>query len=225
MNDKFSFDERLEFAETIPSRCYIAPDIFEQEKSKVFLRTWQLVGRAAQVVEPGEYFTAAVADEPVIVARGNDSVLRSFSNVCRHRAGQVAEGSGKRKSFQCLYHGWTYALDGRLTGTPEFGGVQCFEKETNALPQFKVDVWNGLIFVNLDSEAPPLAEVFGDLTTRVRHARMEGMRLATRKDWYIDCNWKVYVDNYLEGYHIPYAHPSLNRAIDYAEYRTETFPY
>ncbi|MBA2340031.1 MAG: (2Fe-2S)-binding protein, partial [Pyrinomonadaceae bacterium] len=73
--------------------------------------------------------------------------------------------------------------------------------------------------------APPLAEVFGDVTARVRHARMEGMRLAARKDWYIDCNWKVYVDNYLEGYHIPYAHPSLNRAIDYAEYRTEIFRY
>ena len=221
----FKFDGRLEFAETPPASWYFDSEILAGEKTKIFGRTWQLVGRSEQVIEPGEYFTATVADEPIIVARGNDGQLRAFSNVCRHRAGQVAEGAGRRKSFQCLYHGWTYALDGRLTGTPEFAGVQCFEKEAHALPQFKIEIWNGLVFVNLDAEALPLVETFGDLTARVRHADMERMRLAARKDWYIDCNWKAYVDNYLEGYHIPYAHPSLNRAIDYPQYRTETFPF
>ena len=163
-----------------------------------------------------------ICDEPVIVVRGKDERLRALSNVCRHRAGQVAEGEGKRKGFQCSYHGWTYALDGRLTGTPEFDGVECFSKEANGLPEFRVEVWQGLVFVNLDNSCAPLAETLEDLPARIGRRDLGSMRLAARKNWYIDCNWKVYVDNYLEGYHIPYAHPSLNRELDYKQYRTET---
>jgi choline monooxygenase len=221
----FSFEERLARASTLPSEWYIDPAILEQEKQKVFSRSWQLIGRAEQVKAPGSYFTTAIADEPVVVVRGQDEKLRAFSNVCRHRAGPVAQGEGKRKVFQCGYHGWTYSLEGRLLGTPEFDGVECFSRETTCLPEFRVDVWGGLLFVNLDKDCLPLAEVLEDLPTLIAHRDLSRMRLAARKDWHIDCNWKVYVDNYLEGYHIPIVHPSLNRELDYARYRTETRRY
>ncbi len=149
---EFSFEKRLERASTLPSEWYTDPSILEQEKAKVFSRAWNLVGRIDQVAEPGDYFTATIADEPVIVARGADEKLRAFSNVCRHRAGPVASGEGKRKVFQCGYHGWTYTLDGRLLGTPEFDGVECFSKEENCLPEFAVDTWGALVFVNLGTK-------------------------------------------------------------------------
>jgi choline monooxygenase len=220
----FSFDERLERASTPPSEWYTNAAILEQEKAKVFSRMWNLVGRAGQVREPGDYFTATIADEPIIVVRGADYKLRAFSNVCRHRAGPVARGEGQRKVFQCGYHGWTYALDGRLLGTPEFDGVECFTKEANCLPEFAVDTWGALVFANLDTGCAPLAETIEDLPSLIHHD-LPSMRFCGRKDWYVDCNWKVYVDNYLEGYHIPIVHPALNRELDYANYRTETRRY
>lgn len=224
-SSEFPFDPRLARARTPPSRWYTDPRVLEEEKEKVFSRTWQLVGRAEQVAEAGDYFTATVADEPVVVARGGDGELRAFSNVCRHRAGPVAEGCGRRRAFQCGYHGWTYALDGRLLGTPEFDGVECFTKEANGLPQFKAETWGGLVFVNINPGCAPLAEALEDLPDHAQLSALVGARLAARKDWHIDCNWKVYVDNYLEGYHIPIVHPSLNRELDYAKYRTETRRY
>jgi len=222
---EFSFDERLAFASTLPSAWYMDPSVLDEEKAKIFSRTWQLVGRAEQVGAPGKYLTARIGEEPIIVARGTDQKLRAFSNVCRHRAGPVASGEGKRHVFQCRYHGWTYSLDGRLLGTPEFDGVECFNIEASSLPEFQVDTWIGLVFVNLDPAAASLAEVLEDLPARLGSRDLATLRLAARKDWTMDCNWKVYVDNYLEGYHVPVAHPGLMRELDYPRYRTETKRY
>ncbi|MGA9772602.1 MAG: SRPBCC family protein [Blastocatellia bacterium] len=221
---EFSYEKRLERASTLSSEWYIDPAILEQEKAKVFARTWNLVGRIDQVAEPGAYFTATVADEPIIVARGADEKLRAFSNVCRHRAGPVASGEGKRKVFQCGYHGWTYTLDGQLLGTPEFDGVECFSKAENCLPEFAVDTWGALVFVNLERNCAPLARTLAELPSLIHHD-FTSMKLAARKDWELDCNWKVYVDNYLEGYHIPIVHPQLYRELDYGNYKTETGRY
>lgn len=224
--DAYKFDARLARAATPPAAWYTDARVLAAEQRQVFARTWQLVGRAEQVEQVGQYFTATVADEAIIVARGADEQLRAFSNVCRHRAGPVAEAQGQCKSFQCGYHGWTYALDGRLTGTPEFDGVECFDKEQNGLPQFRVETWGALVFVNLDPAGASLAETLEDLPTRIgARDDWRAMRLAARKDWHVACNWKVYVDNYLEGYHIPTVHPALNRELDYARYRTETRRY
>ncbi len=224
MNEhSYKFDERLAYASTPPAAWYTQQRVLESEQRKVFARTWQLVGRVENVERAGQFFTATVANEPIIVARGTDGRLRAFSNVCRHRAGPVAEGCGERKSFQCGYHGWTYALDGRLTGTPEFEGVGDWKKEDHGLPQFKVETWGALVFVNLDPHCAPLAETLEDIPARTGERKdWARMRLAARKDWEIECNWKVYVDNYLEGYHIPTVHPGLNRELDYTRYLTET---
>jgi phenylpropionate dioxygenase-like ring-hydroxylating dioxygenase large terminal subunit len=221
----YSFEERLARAATLPSSWYTDPKILGLEKERVFGCAWQLVGRAEQVARPGDYFTASIADEPIIIARGEDEKLRAFSNVCRHRAGPVTSGSGTRRVFQCGYHGWSYSLDGRLLGTPEFDGVECFNKEAVCLPQFRVETWGALVFVNLDQDSASLGETLEDLPELFSHCDLSSMKFAARKDWFVDCNWKVYVDNYLEGYHIPIVHPSLNREIDYARYRTETRSY
>ena len=219
----YRFDPRLPFASTIPSRYYIDSSVLGDENDRVFGRTWQLVGHAEQVREAGQFFTARVAGEPLLIVRGNDGELRALSNVCRHRAGPVARGSGKRPVLQCGYHGWTYALDGKLLTTPEMNGIEEFDRGAFCLPQFRVEQWHGLVFVNLDGDAISLRDFLGpDLFDHLGRRDNSDYRLAARKDWQLECNWKVYVDNYLEGYHIPIVHPSLFRELDYPKYWTET---
>ncbi|HVR44503.1 MAG TPA: SRPBCC family protein [Thermoanaerobaculia bacterium] len=218
----YTFDPRLERAATIPADWYLDPSWLRLESERVFARTWQFAGTAEQVAEPGMYFTAEVAGEPVVIARGKDGEIRALSNVCRHRAGPVASGCGRRMSFQCGYHGWSYGLDGRLLAMREFEGVEDFRKEEHPLPQFELKQWGPLLFVRTAPDGPEFEAFVGELATRLGHRDMSGYRRAVRKDWTLDCNWKVYVDNYLEGYHIPIVHPSLYEELDYANYRTET---
>jgi choline monooxygenase len=222
MSFDFAFNERLPSASTLPPSLYTDPLCLRFEKEKIFARTWQLVGREQQLALPGQFFTATVADEPILVARGSDRTVRAFSNVCRHRAGPVASGEGTCKSFRCGYHGWTYSLDGQLIGTPEFEGVEDFRKEDHALPRFPVESWLGLVFVNLDPSARSLAETTSELEASFPLKGLSSMSWAARKAWTIECNWKVYVDNYLEGYHIPIVHPGLMQELDYSRYQTET---
>jgi len=218
----WQFDPRLAHAATLPSRYYFDPTVLDDENRKLFARTWQLAGPLEQVRDAGQYFTTKIANEPVLIVRGNDGVLRAMSNVCRHRAGPVAKGEGKRPVLQCGYHGWTYSLDGRLAVTPEFEDVQGFDRASCMLPQFRAEVWNELVFVNLDPGAESLTEFLGEMLADMPRHDYTGFRLAHRKAWEVGCNWKVYVDNYLEGYHIPIVHPGLFREIDYPNYRTET---
>jgi choline monooxygenase len=215
-------DSRLERASTLPSRFYFDPSVLADEQRKVFGRSWQLVGHVSQVRDAGQYFTTLVADEPLLIVRGNDGEVRAMSNVCRHRAGPIAKGEGKRPVLQCGYHGWTYALDGRLSVTPEFEGVENFDRSQCRLPQFRLESWNDLLFVNLDPSAESLVAFLGELIGDMPNHNYDGFRLAHRKVWELDCNWKVYVDNYLEGYHIPIVHPGLFRELDYPNYRTDT---
>ncbi len=218
-----TIDARLARASTIPSRWYFDPEILERERDRVFGRSWQLVGRTAQAEKPGDFFTAEIAGEPIVVCRGADGALRALSNVCRHRAGPVATGCGNRKSLQCGYHGWNYSLDGRLQATPEFEGVEGFDRSQVRLPEWRLETWESFLFVNLDSQAPPLASAMKEVLLRTQGLGLSRMKPAERRDYVVDCNWKVYVDNYLEGYHIPIVHPELFRELDYGAYRTETF--
>lgn len=221
----YTFDPRLAFASTIPARWYTDPLLLEEEKKKIFSRTWQLVGREEQVSEPGRFFTTEVADEPLLITRDPRGELRAYSNVCRHRAGPVACGQGRRMSFQCVYHGWTYSLDGALNNAPQFEGVENFDKASCRLPEFAIESFGGLLFVRLDPAGPSFSEVFEGIPALLEGHRLEGMRYAMRKEYEVACNWKVYIDNYLEGYHIPTVHPSLYKVLDYSAYRTETRRY
>jgi choline monooxygenase len=218
---------RLSRAATLPSRYYLDPEILELEKERVFGRTWQLVARAEDLARVGDFVPVTVLDEPVVITRGIDDELRAFYNVCRHRAGQVALTKGNRKSLQCRYHGWTYGLDGSLRACPEMEETEDFAKEDFGLVPVRVERWGPFVFVNLDPSAPPLTDVMGAIPSEVARAGydVDRMRLVERRDYVIECNWKVYVDNYLEGYHLPIAHPQLYRELDYDSYRVEEFRY
>src|SRR5690242_8098359 len=228
--------EQIECAHTLASRFYTDPAVLEIEKPRIFQRTWQLVGTLHQscgevngtkhtISDPESFFTVDVAGEPVIVVRDKQGELRAFSNVCRHRAGPIALGSGCKNVLRCQYHGWTYTLDGRLIGTPDVEGVEFFDRSTMGMVPLRLETWEKFIFVNFSQDAQPLSALLGQIPAQARGFRFEGLQRAERRDYVIDCNWKVYVDNYLEGYHIPIAHPGLMREIDYAHYRTETFRY
>jgi choline monooxygenase len=157
--------------------------------------------------------------------RDKQGTLRAFSNVCRHRAGPIAQGSGCGHVLRCGYHGWTYTLDGRLIGTPDVDGVEFFDRSTMGMVPLRLETWGQFIFVKFDLNGEPLGAFLGDIPQQSRGFQFDGLQFAERRDYVIDCNWKVYVDNYLEGYHIPIAHPGLMREIDYAQYRTDTFRY
>jgi len=217
----------LATAGTLPARWYIDPRFLELEKEKIFWKTWQWVGTADRIARAGDFFACDVLGEPVVIARGTDGVLRAFYNVCRHRAGMVAQGSGNRKTLQCQYHGWTYHLDGKLNRAPEFEGVQDFNPDDFCLRPVRVEQWKLFIFVNLDADAAPLADMLAPIAAEVEQAgfNIDGMRSIERRDYEINANWKVYIDNYLEGYHIPVAHPALYHELDYDQYRVETFRY
>ena len=214
----------LERARTIPSSWYTAPEVYEAERRAVFGRTWQVVGRAEPVSRPGSFLTAEVAGEPVLVVRGDDGVLRAFFNVCRHRAAPVVtEPYGSATKLRCRYHGWTYDLAGNLRGTPEFDGVREFCKEDNGLaPVGAVAEWGPLVWVHLDPPREPLAEFLRPFASWVAsRGGVGGLVWKARRTYDLACNWKVYVDNYLDGgYHVNTVHPGLAGVLDYREYRT-----
>ena len=216
-------DPNLARAHTLPAHYYTDPAFLAQEKQHIFARAWQIVGRCSQVAQPGDYFTTELAGEPLLLTRDAEGRLRGFYNVCRHRAGPPAEGCGSRKVFRCGYHGWTYGLDGRLISAPEFEGVEDFRNEEFGLRPVLAEEWSGLVFVNLDPQAEPLLASLGELPRQWAKFGFEHMRLYQRRDYVMECNWKVYIDNFLEGYHLPSVHPSLNRELDYGAYTTTTY--
>lgn len=229
-------NERIESAQTLASKFYTDPAILDIEKARIFRRTWQLAGTLGQdcgeingvkrtISDPETFFTAEVVGEPVVVVRDKQGTLRAFSNVCRHRAGPIALGSGCKNVLRCAYHGWTYTLDGRLIGTPDVDGVEFFDRSTMGMFPLRLETWGQFMFVNFDPNAVSLSAYLGKIPEQARGFQFEGLQLAERRDYVINCNWKVYVDNYLEGYHIPIAHPGLMREIDYAQYRTDTYRY
>jgi choline monooxygenase len=220
----FPFDPDIARASTIPARLYIDPVYLELERERVFAHTWQLVGRLEQVAEVGQFFTAEIGNDSIVVVRDANGV-RGFYNVCLHRAGPVAYGCGKRQTLQCKYHGWTYNLAGELLRAPEMEGVERFTPADMRLRPVAIACWGPLVFANLDGKAPPLEEMLDDIPQRVAHFGCESMRYVMRKEYDLACNWKVYVDNYLEGYHIPVVHPSLHKEIDYDAYRVEPKRY
>jgi choline monooxygenase len=218
-----SIESDIAKAWTLPATLYTDPSVFAEEKEKIFARTWQVVGHASQVANPGDYFTTDLVGEPLVIVRGTDGRLRGFYNVCRHRAGPPAEGCGSRKLFRCGYHGWTYGLDGSLISATEIEGVAGFCPEDFALVPIRVEEWFNLVFVNLDPQAQSLAESLGDLPKQAEKFPFASMKLYERRTYDMKCNWKTYVDNYLEGYHLPSVHPGLNRELDFNAYVVEPY--
>jgi choline monooxygenase len=222
-----SYDDRLPLAEawTIPGTWYTDARVEDLERQSVFGRTWQVAARADQVERPGQYVTTEIAGEPIVVVRGDDGTLRAFFNVCRHHAAAVMtapEGCAER--LRCPYHGWTYGLDGALKATPELEGLRCFDRAKNGLVSVRVDTWEKLVFVCLDDAAPPLSAHLGPMASQVAPLGLSKLAFAERREYVLACNWKVFVDNYLDGgYHVPYLHRGLNSILSFKDYTIECF--
>jgi choline monooxygenase len=204
-------------------RLYTDPAVLEAEQELIFERTWQLAGHVGSLPRPGSYITSRAGNQPVLVVRDEQGDLRAYRNVCRHRASRLLSGSGQCKAaIRCRYHGWTYRLDGSLIGVPEgmaFGDK--LDKRRLGLMPVRVEEMCGLIFVNLDPDAAPLADLVGDLPQRLAPYRIETLQQFAPGEGTQPANWKVVVDNYIEGYHIPIAHPGLMRMLDYKHYDVE----
>src|SRR5260370_21452548 len=217
--------DQLDHAWTIPSPWYFDPGIYELEQQSVFAKTWQRVGRADQVRDKGSFFTADLADEPIVVARGDDGQLRAFYNVCRHHAAAVVtEAQGCAKQFRSPYHGWTYGNDGALKGMVEFEGVCDFDRAKNGLVRMAVETWEHFVFVNLDGTAGSLKDFLANVPELVAPLQLtEKLQFLDRRVYTLNCNWKLYVDNYLDGaYHVPPTHQELSILINYTSYPLHT---
>jgi choline monooxygenase len=225
----------LDHAWTIPAPWYTDERIYQLELKNVFARSWQMVARVDQVDQPGQFVTADVAGEPIVLVRGNDNILRGFFNVCRHHAAAVmTETEGTATQLRCPYHGWTYSLAGELKGTPDFAGVCDFERSQNGLLPVATETWKKWVFVRSGDggRRPPLNKLEAtsslndflgaDLIAQIQPLKLESLHWFERRHYSFDCNWKVFVDNYLDGgYHVPHLHKGLDSVLDFSNYKIE----
>jgi len=213
----------LDHALALSARCYTDPRMPALDAAAVFARSWQLVCHQSQLDGVGDHVVTTIAGLPLLVVRSDGATIRAFHNVCRHRAGPVASCDGKgATALRCRYHGWTYGLDGVLRGAPEMGRTPDFDPSSIRLPEVRVQVWQGLVFVST-GDAPAFDAFVAGIDARLGEERsLAGFEFHHRASWEVACNWKVYVDNYLEGYHVPHIHPGLNSVLDYRSYVTET---
>ncbi len=216
--------QALSHAHALAARFYVDAAMSAFDRQAIFHRAWHLVAHACQLRNPGDHVIADLGGLPVIAVCGADGEIRVMHNVCRHRAGPIAQCDGlAAKSLRCRYHGWTYALDGVLKSAPEMQTAENFHVEDIRLPQLQVHVWQGLVFATSSEDGQGFDALIEGIDARIGAARaLAGYGHHQRVGYDVACNWKVYVDNFLEGYHLPHVHPMLNRMLDYRSYVTET---
>lgn len=193
--------DRIETALSLPRRAYLDDAVFEDEKALVFRRDWIVVARVEQLASAGNFLSVDVADVPLVITRDGEGQFHALSRICRHRAMPVVAGCGTAKAFTCPYHLWRYGLDGRLLSAPAMEKSDCFDVSQLGLQQFRAEVWQGWIFVNLDNDAKPLAEHFAGLTPFVAADDLAGMVIVHSQTFASPWNWKVFVENFAESYH------------------------
>jgi choline monooxygenase len=209
---------------TLPPESYTADAIFHSERTRIFSNFWQFVGTDQGLELPGSFRVVSVAGTSVVLVRQADQGLKALVNICRHRSGPLASGEGQTKVLQCRYHGWTYDLDGRLKGAPEFQTTGDFDKSKCQLPEVKLAQWGSFLFAALTPEIT-FEEWFAPILTQFPKSVVEKYSVFHNQTFAVQSNWKVYVDNYLEGYHIPIVHPELFQELDYSKYVTEIFQW
>jgi len=212
---------------TLPFAWYSDEAMLRRERARIFARSWQYAGRTEQVAEPGAFLATEAGGIPILVVRDKQGELRAFVNVCRHRGAVLTDGCGRRETIQCHYHAWTYDLDGSLRAAPRSEREPGFEKEEWSLLPASAGVWGPFLFVNPDPEAPPLGEHLGELPEILaRDIDIDGLVFHSRVEFGANANWKVVVENFLECYHCPTAHPSFSAEVDVHpdRYKLESHP-
>jgi phenylpropionate dioxygenase-like ring-hydroxylating dioxygenase large terminal subunit len=195
-------------AETLPPWCYTSEAFYRREVERIFRKVWNFVGSADQVAKPGDYFTLAFAGVPTIILRGENGTLRAFANSCRHRGSELLSGKGNCRLIVCPYHSWSYKLDGSLNAAPEMQQTRGFDPSRHGLVPLRLESWGGFLFLNFDDNAEDLRSYLGDLPERMAPYRLEEMACVRRREYEMACNWKLFVENAKESYHIATVHRS-----------------
>ncbi|MEX2649599.1 MAG: aromatic ring-hydroxylating dioxygenase subunit alpha [Alphaproteobacteria bacterium] len=221
MNGTWRHDDP-ETAWTMPSRYFYDPAIFEEEKRRIFYRTWHFAGHRSELAEPGDYVVTDVFEQSVIVMRGQDGKPRAFHNVCQHRGTRLLKDRRGRLGplVTCPYHAWAYGLDGALRSAPRTEGVKGFDRSCFGLKSVRLEEFAGFLFFNLDAGAAPMAETMAGAEAEIRRycPDLDDVRLIDEHDYHVAANWKVVMDNAIEGYHFPQSgrfHKELTDIIDY----------
>ncbi|MCS6916089.1 MAG: aromatic ring-hydroxylating dioxygenase subunit alpha [Chitinophagales bacterium] len=230
MSLHFSVDQDIRKAYTPPGVLYTSEAVFEAARERIFASSWQYAVPERDVRTPGQTLPFTLLpgflDEPLLFTRDYDDQLHCLSNVCTHRGNLVCEQGGVEKNLRCRYHGRRFDLCGRMLGMPEFEGVENFPSEEDHLPQVPFARWAGMLFVSL-KPAFTFEEAFGPMQERLHWLDPSLFRFSPEhsKEYLIQANWALYCENYLEGFHIPYVHASLNAVLDYGNYTTEIYRY
>ena len=227
LTDEALAEAPLARSKTIPSAWYVDQAFHRFDRDAVIARTWQYVGPAERVRNHGDFMSDLISGNPIVIVRDKEGELKGWFNVCKHRGGPLAmEECGHSKVLQCKYHGWTYLLDGSLRGVPRFDRTELFDKKDFGLDPVAVREWQGMIFCCIEPEhAPPFDEVIAGIIDRIAPLELSGLGFHQRDRYDVKANWKVYVDNYLEGYHIPLVHPDLCDVLDFRSYQTDTMEH
>lgn len=200
---------------TLPARLYGCPEAWARERSALFGRAWLFLGHEAEAPAPGDWIASDIAGHRLLAVRGKDGELRAFHNVCRHRAGPLVSGARGHCDGElvCGYHGWRYALDGRLRAATGFGAAEGFDPRELGLFAVRLEIWRGLVFVVLGPDAAPLAAFVAPLERLLAARGLDISPPLMRRSHDLACDWKVYAENYLEGYHIDAVHPLLSEEL------------
>ena len=212
-------------AVTAPASWYTDPAQWSIERQTIFAATWQFLCHDSDLAAPGAYRADVLASYPIVALRDDKGELRAFHNVCRHRAGPLVrdEAGTCPGALVCQYHGWRYTLDGRLRAARDFGPADDFDPRDFSLYPVGLAVWRGLVFARIEDpigeDLPDLADMLAPVDARLGKVDWSYLRVGLRRHHDLDCNWKTYVENYLEGYHVPDVHPGLNAEIVAEQYR------
>lgn len=195
-------------ASTLPPWAYTSEEFYRREVETIWMKEWNFFGRADRIPNPGDYFTVDFVGVPIIIVRGKDAEVRAFSNSCRHRGAAMLRGDGNCNAIRCPYHSWAYDFEGKLIVAPEMELTQDFRMEDFPLIALKLELWAGFIFINLDEKAGPLKDHLGALPEVLSSYHYETMRCVRRKEYTLESNWKIYVENAMEAYHVSTVHRS-----------------
>ena len=217
-----SLREALARGRTLPAEWYTDAKLFEREQERIFAASWNYVGRVEQVAKAGDFLTGRVGEVPVVIVRDEAGTLRAYANVCRHRGSElVLEKSGNRRTLQCHYHAWTWGLDGTLRAAPHCQEQAGFNKADFPLTPLGVETFGPFIFINPGSASCSLAATLGQLPAIIRSAGadIDALKFRERREYAIQANWKVVVENFLECYHCAVSHPGFADLIDLDKYQ------
>lgn len=221
--EKFDDTAGIEYSATPPSSWCVRPEFHDLDKS-VLKRHWQFVASIDQFSEPGSFVSGEFCDEPYIITRTENGELKAFYNVCRHHAAQLLHGTGCTKEIVCPYHAWSYGLDGKLKKAPHMAGIKNFDRDALSLKSIPLKTWNKFVLLNFSSVDSPLDPELTALDEMLNAVGTSNLRFRGRKIYEIKCNWKVYIDNYLDGgYHVDHLHKGLAGQLDLENYKVQNF--